>query len=414
VNDRGVIFIAIIFMILITATVIAVAYAFLITQEMKSGGIELNEQKALYIAETGIERTMEFLEDDTDWSDNDGTAVINESFGAGSYSIDLSDGTRAGIVVTSEATVAVGPRQVKRKISQKIRRLPEAFNYALFWEGAGTLSINGGLVVVNGGDVFTKNTISSDLSGIINVIDGGTPAVTNGGFVYTTSSWTAGGTFTEGVKPDDEPAYPVLDTTFYDSEITVAEAQTIGDLTLTGGSQVLSGTTYVNGLITIDGTTITGNGAFVATGKINIIGSASITPDSDKSIRLISKTDVTIENSTTGTGTVVYARSESEIDNATLRGSFISVDKVKIINASTVTGYLYTDTLDMRENATVNGSIVTNRFAGNKMSNKNKIITINFDHSYLEDAAPGLGLDIDGDGNEEGIIVKVPGTWRQL
>ncbi|UCD54786.1 MAG: pilus assembly PilX N-terminal domain-containing protein [Candidatus Omnitrophota bacterium] len=413
-NKRGLSLIILVFIILTITTLIVIAYGFLITYEMRGGGIELNEQKALYIAETGIERAMEYLEDDTDWSNNDGTAVISENFGDGSYIIDLSGGTKTVIVVDSEATVDSGPRQVKRKVRQKIRRLPEAFNFALFWEGTGTANVQSGSVVVNGGDVFTKGTVSSTGPGSIDVTDGGTPATTNGGFVYTTNSWTAGGTYTEGTKPDAEPAYPILDTTFYDNEIAMAEAQVIGDLSWAGGSRALNGTTYVNGDIEITGTAVTGSGALVATGKINITGSASIVPGSGKFIRLISKTDVTIEASTTATGTVIYARSESEIDNANLTGSFISVDKVKITNGSIVTGYIYTDTSDIRDNATINGSLVTNRFVNNEISALGKTITINYDFSYLEEAAPGLGLDIDGDASEEGGIIKVPGTWQQI
>lgn len=414
-NKRGLSLIIFVFIILITTTAVVVAYGFLITQEMKGSDIELNEQEALYIAETGIERAMEYLEDDIDWSDNNGTAVIVENFGAGSYSVDLSSGTRTTIVVDSTGTVDSGPRQVNRKIRQKIRRLPEVFNYAVFWEGAGTLSVNKGSVVINGGDVFTKGALSSTGAGTIDVTDGGTPATTNGGFVYTTNSWTASGTYTEGTKPDDEPGYPTLDTTFYDSEITTAEAQPEGNIEWEGGSQVLSGTTYVNGGVEIDGTAVTGNGALVATGEILIRGSSSITPNSGGFIRLISKTEIEIKDtSTTATGTGVYARQELRLDGVTVTGAFISPDTVTIKGDATVTGYAYANTLEMREDSTTNGSLVTNRFAGNKISNPSKTVTVDFDRSYLEEAAPGLGLDIDGDVNEEGIIVKAPGTWQQL
>lgn len=416
-NKRGLVLIIIIFVILATTTVIVIAYSFLITHEIKSGGIELNEQKALYIAEAGIERAMEYLEDDTDWSDNNGTAVISENFGAGSYSVDLSSGTRTSIIVDSEATVDSGPRQVKRKIRQKIRRLPEAFNYALFWEGTGSLSITQGTVNINGGDVFTKGTVSSAGAGAINVAGGGTPSITNGGFVYTTDSWTANGTYTEGTKPNDEPSYPALDTTYYDNEITTAEAQASSNLNWVGGTQTVSGTTYINGTITIDGVSVTGSGTLVSTGKITIKGLSIITPDSGGFIRFITKKEAIVEDSTTATGTLIYTRGESELDNATLTGTLISgSDKLKIKGTSVMTGCLYADNLDITAitAVTINGSIVTDSFTGNLIGASGKTITINYDHSYLEEAAPGLGLDIDGDANEEGIIIKVPGTWQQL
>lgn len=413
-NDRGFSLVIIVFIILITAVVTVTGYSFLIVQEMRFSGIEANDEKALYIAEAGIERAMEYLEGDTDWSDNNGTGVINENFGDGSYSVDLSSGTRTSIVVTSEATVDSGPRQVKRKIRQKIRRLPEAFNYALFWEGGGSLVINKGNVVINGGDAFTKDTISSDSPGTISVTEGGTPSATSGGFVYTTTSWTAGGTYTEATKPNDEPSYPSLDTTFYDNLITTAEAQPIGDLIQTGGSYSVSGTTYVNGVVTFSGVTVTGSGTLVATGNISIQSSTTVTPNSGGFIRLVSKTEVNIIDSTTATGTLAYGRVEVEIVTSTATASFISPATALISTNSFITGYVYADTLNMRENATINGSLVTNRFAGNKITNPNKTISINYDHLYLEEAAPGLGLDIDADANEEGVIIKVPGTWQQL
>ncbi|UCD15791.1 MAG: hypothetical protein JSV34_01720 [Candidatus Omnitrophota bacterium] len=412
--NKGFSLILIVFIIVITAVVIVGGYNFLIFNQLKAVGFNLGGEQALYIAEAGIERTMEYLEDDTNWSDNTGTSVLTEDFGAGSYDIDLTGGSRTKITVTCESVVDAGHKQVSRKIRQQIRRLPEAFNYALFWEGAGSLDVNQGAVNVNGGDVFTKDTVSSTGAGAINVPDGGTPSITNGGFVYTAASWTAAGTYTEGTKPDDEPAYPVLDTTFYDDEIITAEAQAAGDLILTGGTYTVSGTTYVNGEITISGVTVTGSGALVATQKINIKDSTSITPDSGGFIRFISKGDVTIEASTTATGTLVYARSESEIDNATVTGAFISSDKVKLTNGTILTGYIYTSEASLSDTATINGSVVTDSFENNEISALGRTVTINYDHSYLEEAAPGLGLDIDGDANEEGIIVKVPGTWEQI
>ena len=417
-GQNGLAFFMLVFLIFMMVVIYMIAYTFLLEHELKASGIELREQQVLYIAETGIERAMEFLEDDTDWSNNNGTAVISESFGAGRYSVDFSSGTRTSTVVTSTGTVADGPQAVERRIRQTIRRLPEAFNDALFWAGTETLDVNQGEVNINGGDVFTHNTVGSSSGGTIDVAGSGSPSILNGGFVYTTNAWTASGSYTTGTLPGDLPHYPTLDTTYYDNEITTANAQSSGNLTWNGGSQVISANTYVNGSVNIGGgTTVTGSGAIVATRAITIGGTTSVTPSANGSIRFISAEDVRIQNTPTlATGTVCYARGTIRVNAGitNIRGTFIAVDEIRLDDNVGITGCLYADRARLLETSTINGSLVVNRFRNNRISANNDVVTMNYDSSYLEDAAPGLGLDIDGDGVEEGTIVRVPGTWQQL
>lgn len=417
-DERGAALIAFVFMMLVGASIILVAYGFVVEHEYRSSGSELTEQQALYVAETGVERAMEYLKNDTDWSNNNGTGVISETFATGTYTVDFSSGTAASIVVTSQGAVDSGSRQVTRKIRGKIRRLPEAFQYALFWNGTGTCQVNQGDVDVNGGDVFTKAAISSASPGTIDVAGSGTPSATNGGLVYTTSAWTASGTYTSGVMPGDQPTYPTLDTTYFDNQITTAEGQAAGSLTINTATYTVSGTTYVNGNITVDGTAVSGSGALIATGTIEIKAGASITPDSGASIRLITKTDLFVKNATTTTRTrtLIYTRRDLILDDgADLTGALVVTGTFDIkAGGSVLTGYIHAATIALRDTTTINGSLVVNRFAGNKITNPNKTVTINHDPSYLEDAAPGLGLDIDSDGTDEGVILQVPATWEQL
>ena len=416
-NRNGLAIFMLVFLVFTAVVIYMIAYTFLLEHELKASGIELREQQALYIAETGIERAMEALEADTDWSNNNGTAVVVENFGAGSYSVDYSSGTRTSIVVTSTGIVADGPAQVQRQIRQTIRRLPEAFNYALFWAGGDSLSVNRGTVNINGGDIFTNNTVASIAPGAMNVAGTGAPSALNGGFVYTTNAWTAAGTYTVGTLPGDLPHYPTLDTTYYDSEITTALAQPSGNLAWTGGSQVLAGNVYVRGTVNINGTVITGTGAIVATGMITIRGTTSVTPSAGGTIRFISGNNIQIQNTPTiATRTVCYARGLLEMNTGVtnLRGTFIAVDEVRMDANAAMTGVIYADRVRLLNTSTINGSVVTNRFRNSQISASSQVVTINYDPSYLEDATPGLGLDIDGDILAEGTIIRVPGTWQQL
>jgi len=249
------------------------------------------------------------------------------------------------------------------------------------------------------------------------VAGAGTPSTLNGGLIYTTNAWTAAGTYTTGTLPGDLPAYPTLDTTYYDNEITTAIAQPTGNLSWSGGSQVVSGTTYIDGTININNTTVTGNGALVASGTITIRGTTSVTPSAGGTIRFITAVDIQIQGTPTlATRTVCYARTRTRINAGVtnLRGTFIAVDEFWMDNNTALTGVIYADRVRIFNTSTINGSLVTNRFRGNNFVSNNEVVTINYDASFLEDAAPGLGLDIDGDANQEGRIVKVPGTWQQL
>ena len=516
-NKKGLTLIILVFVILTTTTLIVIAYGFLITYEMKSGGIEVDEQKAFYIAETGIERAMEYLEDDTDWSNDNGIAVIAEDFGAGSYSVDLSGGTTTTIVVSSEATVGNAPRQVTRKIRQKIRRLPEAFNYALFWEGTGSAEVDKGTVDVNGGDVFTKGSVSDANPGTFDVADGGTPATTRGGFVYTTNSWTSSGTYTEGTVPGDEPSLPTLNNTYYigtgglitdfDTDINTYNtsasylgyggawtADPNGTVSITLSGNIL----YYENFKAKNNSSISGSGAIVSDDEIKLENTTSVSP-SGGTILLIAREKVEVKNtSSVGTNTRIYSQNdelkikdsasvssatllssdklkieggtvnnstlyssdEIEIkgDSTTVSGSTIlagdkikvkdeatvdsdsilyipsTADKIEVTDANTsvdgsilsenkfkldegtVTGIIFCSEAELKE-GTINGSVVTDSFKSNKIGANNKTLTINYDHtdySYFPEAPAGLGLDIDGDASEEGIIVKVPGTWEQL
>ena len=415
-GENGFAALLMVWVIFMCVVVYIIAYIFLLERELAASGIELGEQQALFIAEAGIERSMEALEADTDWSNNNGTAVIAETFGAGSYSIDLSSGTRASIVVTSTGSVAGGPQQVSRQIRQTIRRLPEAFNYALFWAGGDSLDVQNGTVNINGGDVFTADTVGDISTGTINVVGAGVPSTLNGGFVYTTLAWTAAGTYTTGTLPGDLPAYPTLDTTYYDTEITTAIAMPTGNVTWVG-AHVLAGNLYVDGTFTSNAATITGSGTIAASGNITIQLLSSVTPSAGGTIRFITAGDIQITGTPAiATRTVCYARGLLRINTGVtnLRGTFIAVDTVRMDANTALMGVIYADRARLLNTVTINGSVVANRFQSSHISGAGAVVTINYDDSNLEDAPPGLGLDIDGDINDEGNIVRVPETWQQL
>lgn len=498
------------FLVLITATVIVVAYSVLITDETLMGGIELKQQQALYIAEAGIERAMEFLEDDTDWSDNNGSAVIAESFGEGSYSVDLSAGTRTTIVVESEAALDSGRLQVRRKIRQKIRRLPEAFNYALFSDTANSSRIQGTLVV-NGGDIYARGDITD---GPLNVADGGTIATTTGGLVYSEGAVSATGTYTVGTTPAHTPPKPVLDTTYFgdilaDFNSDMNTYDTSADYLGYAGvlepdpngvvNIVLSGNRYFSNFRVRGSSTITGTGAIVSDDLIRLQQDTVVTPSggdilliarnnataedrsilnantvlysstglarainqsvvndstllSSGGIRILNQADLSdstlyqsdttdtlqvnggnvlltsctllssggmrIDNPDILSGSILYSTATADrIDingaNTLIEGSVLANSQFRLTNNAVITGLIYAVESDMRRGI-INGSVATDSFFNDEIVNGASTVTINYDQSYLPEAPAGLGLDIDADGNEEGIVIKVPGTWRQL
>jgi predicted acyltransferase (DUF342 family) len=312
----------------------------------RTGGYELVSSQALWVAEAGIEQVLYKLKNDADYRNNPTT--ISGNLGDGSFSVDVAKG---GSTYTLTATGTVAP--IRRKITQTIEVNTSGYTWDfadyIFYFGttAGNYSLAKNSQI--SGNIFIKGNLSignnSQITG--NVL--ATGSISLGKWVVVTGE----------VLPNSEPpaTMPSLNTTHYDNEIAVAAQRPAGNQNISG---TISGTTYVNGNVTINADTQTLTSAtIVANGTITIkkdveLGDniALIAADDlaakqgyliGKNCTLYSSTQVTIGKSGTfgssSTGSVIITPGDVDIDQTNeIYGLVFAVDEISIGQNSEVTG----------------------------------------------------------------------------
>jgi hypothetical protein len=203
---------------------------------------------------------------------------------------------------------------------------------------------------------------------------------------------SGGGEYIEGdLVTVPEP--PDLDTTYYDSQIAIAEA---------GGPAVLQGTQnfcdldlnglllYVDGTVNIDGN-ITGAGGIISTGNINIMKDAII----GEKMKLIAKENINIKtlgsrNPELGENVLLYAG-----ENISSGSNFINQDPIIILVSKYVTigtnnqisGIIYGGKVNIGNNSTIQGISICGSFGSiNVLENSSKIIY----KRYKQKVPPGF------------------------
>lgn len=356
-SERGAVLI-LTFMVLIALTSIVTVYLYTTAMVAKSAGFGEVDDQALWLAEAGFQRALWQLATDSGFRMT--PTNLSENVGAGSYSVTTS---RSNATYTVASTGTVGP--VSRKITQSVIATPNAFDYALFGNtNAATLKLENSVSV--SGDVYYDGNVevTADAS------------VTNG-LVYA-DSVTGAGTYTAAPGPPSPvPTYPLFNTTSYDSQITIAEAQTTADLTVQGTDthNIGSGTVYYKKVTVKDSGKLMGTGILVATGDVVIENSATVSSD----LTIITKMKVTMKNTASIGGIdLVYARDGVLMDDsASMSAGNILVPttnkEVEMKNNTVMTGAIYTSKAKLQDSAVITGSIVANQFTSDKITNSARI-----------------------------------------
>ena len=387
------------FMVMVAVVAIAVAFLFMLTTRMRGTGFDVAGQKALWLAEAGLQDVMYNLRTDAGYRSNPST--VNGSLGDGTYSVGVA---RNGDTYTlaSTGTVDVINRQITQTVIISIS-FPDVFDYAVFGNtNANPLTLENDVTV--SGDLFYDGDV--EVKGDASVTDG---------LVYA-DSVSGDGTYIEAPGPPDPvPTYPTFDTTYYDDEITIAEATSAGDWTLSGSDNfdLAGGTIYYDKVTIKDNATVTGPGTIVATDNVKIEGDANISPNitiiSKKKVEV--KADAVVEN-----GAVLYGRNEVKLkDQADVTGSLLvptSGKKVKMEDSSTLTGIIYADEVEFKaekpgDTVNVDGSVVANSYKGDKIKPKKGDVNITFDQPSLPDSVP-TGLDAGG------VTVAPQRDWNEI
>ncbi|MFC1559546.1 hypothetical protein ACFL4F_00395 [Candidatus Margulisiibacteriota bacterium] len=377
-----------VFMMLIGLSFIVFTVASVVTTRVKEAGGKVARSKSFYIAEAGLQKAAWYLATDpgsggfgSDWR-----GTTTEAFGAGTFSITVQDTAVAGrvkIIATGEAG------GVSRTITQlaAIESYPDAFSYSVFC-GTGNFRATGNAMI--SGDMYVNG--NSDFVGDASLGDG---------VVYHAEGYSVSGDAPDGGTPSPEPTMPSFDTSYYDGEITVAEAAAAGDQTYSSGLDLSGGTIYVNGNLTITGGSITGPGTIVATGTINISG----TPVGDgNDVEFISKGTTSITGSPDIPASTFYSRDDLAIAGNTEieLGALLTSGDFDATGNMSFSGAIFSEgEAKITGDVVIDGSLVSNTF---KHISGNPVIT--FDATQLSETIPP--------GFTGGSPSLMKGTWEEL
>jgi len=335
------------FILVIALAVMVGSITYLTVTGIRTLGPRVSEQKALYIAEAGVNKAVWYLTTPvgeggrgSDWR----TALTTEAFGGGSYTLAVEDHAQ-GIKITSTGRHREAARTVQALAGEDFA--DDFIRYAIFSDVDFTMDTLSEI----SGDVFADGDVAVPAGA--RVVDG-VVVVTEGHAVTGDGEYTVGELITT-------PGPPSLDTTYYDGQIAVAEAagpsvmqgyQTYNGLELNGL------TLYVDGGITLDGD-ITGAGEIVATGAVNISPTANI----GEKIKIITAGDVNIkatksDSPALGRGVVLYAAG-----NINIMASFTNPEPIAMLSSQTinignknqVNGLIFGGNVNIGNNTTVQG-----------------------------------------------------------
>lgn len=389
-----------IFVILLGIIVLAVTN--LVTNQSRYNSLYLEERKAFYAAESGLELAIADLNAGGDGIlDNVsiGEAVINTTF-------------EGDTLISSTATTSRGYSRLQIKV--RIPVLPDAFRYAICTFNPNyKLELKGPHYKYLQGDIFTYSQqmvgFNSDvvLDTVTVNVEEGTPVVNQTPFPITVKEFPAG---TEPVKRK------ILYTQYYDDYInnvggypSYPSSSITSDLNL---STFTDSVVYRNGDLTIkSGCRITGPGVIVSTGKLIVQDAANI----GDNVKLISDNVLQFTKGSvlTGMKSVLYSSTKVEVKDSytSVSGSVLSPTEVKIDCASDfdergiMTGIFFSVGVLTIKHTHIRGSVVADYIASEDFH----CVYAVWDKSYLPPVSPP-GLSTSSSGLD--TVLVIDDSWR--
>lgn len=383
-------------------SIILLAVTTLVTNQSSYNSLYLEERKAFYAAESGLELAIADINSGGDGIlDNVsiGEAVINTTF-------------EGDTLITSTATTSRGYSQLQIKV--RIPVLPDAFRFAICtFNPAYKLQLKGPHYKYLQGDIFTYSqqgvAFQSDvvLDTVTVNVEEGIPVDNQTPFPIKVKEFPAG---TEPVKRK------ILYTEYYDDYInnvggypSYPSSTISSDLDL---STLTDSVLYYNGDLQIkSGCTITGPGVIVSTGKLVVKDAATI----GDNVQLISDDVLQFTKGSilTGMRSVLYSSTRVEIKDSytSVSGSVMSPTEVKIDCASDfdergiMTGIFFSVGVLTIKHTHLRGSVV-----GDYIANEDfHCVYAVWDKSYLPPVSPP-GLSTSSSGLDTALVVD--DSWR--
>jgi hypothetical protein len=312
--------------LLLSISVITAAFVYLVTIRTRAVASGLDNSKAFWLAEAGIQQVIYTVKTDANY--RDAPTTITGNLGDGKYSVTVVKQTGKTVYdMVSTGTVGGASRSIGQTATLVMQGWTKPFtDYGVF-AGGGSINLQSTSKIL--GDVYTVGTVTTASKASVT------------GTVYANSG---SGNYTRLPLPNPTIPAPALTKTYYTTLINTAKTVVAGNKTY-DTLALAGGTVYING--TVSATNITGPGTVVSTGVftigggnvgqgVNIISNSTISASSSSHIQSLS---------------VLYATT-----GISLAGSGVVIDNAALITPGTVS--------DMAKSVTIHGAI----FCGGNLS----------------------------------------------
>jgi hypothetical protein len=343
------------FVLVIALVAIVGGITIVTTTGIRNIGQKVESEKALFIAEAGLNKAIWNLTVPVEeggmgltWR----TAGVTEEFAGGSYTMIVEDDPE-GIIITIFSTYKGVTREIAIMANEDFS---DAFSdYALLSDENVSLaegtSVEGTTAVTEGNEVTGAGTTDNEQTVVLSEAN--------------------------------------IDTTYYDNQIAVSEGgggsvvigdQSYGDLDLNYVNL------YVQGNVTITGN-ITGLADIVSSGSINVSGDAII----GKKVKLIAKNDLTVNSGAKiKKDAVLFAGENLTIGDDVITGDpaiYVTPKKLKVGQRSVLSGKLYGGNLNVGTDANIEGNVVGGSYAGENVIESSAKIT---KKTFYQEVPPGF------------------------
>jgi len=320
-NQKGMALLTTLIFVFILVT-FAVALLTMTSNDTKLSTLQKESTRAFYLAETGIDKTLWYLNTPVDLGGKDkyewrpptstggpfieGTSLENYEISIENKGVDSPpEKVTDKIEITSIGTVKGGKYSAGKRtvvVTAKIGISPSSnvsYDHAILTDG--DLTLNGGISIV--GSVHSNGDITNNGTLTLVPIDGATASGTSN--IENSES---------GVDKQD---FPIIDWTHFENLANLADEDLndeifghyYGDDTsvVFNTDELLKGIHFIDGDVTIQSNLIFDNATIFATGTIDVIGSGDvnlINNVEDNPLALIAKGDITIGGSVHGEGII--------------------------------------------------------------------------------------------------------------
>jgi len=378
------------FLLLTALAIVVASFATVMTSLVKKNISDIDYVKCLYYAEAGMAKAIWYLKTATfdggrgsSWRSPSG---LTENFGDGSYKMIVVDGSaplQVQITVTGYKGIS------SRSLQASYYTYPPACNYTVF-STQKTHVLSGSNIL---GSFFMDNDITIESGARIS---GGYLTITSGHVV------SGGGSYALASPPNPPPTFPVLDSSYYNSQLTLAAAQPYNSKTYSWFTFLNNGSIYVNGNIDISGWII-GPGDMVATGNLTVHSGAYLS----NNINLIANNNLIAENNTSfGDSSVLYSNTLINLEdqfNNNNNLSLICPKEIDVGNHAYLSGIIYGGKILFYDHTTFLGTIMAGNFGTQNIFNNN-FYSYYYYPGYQLPSVPPPGIP---------FMTLITGSWKE-